>query len=386
MSSEVEPGAPVAELESDGPPESFLIETTIVTQAFSPGSFFGDRFRIERLLGVGGMGNVYEAVDLTNDRPVALKVLKKASALTAEAAERFRREAEILSAAKHPGIVGIHGFGQASDGTAWLAMELLVGETLRERVTREGAMSPLALVPILTAASDALTKAHSRGVVHRDLKPDHLFLPADGRFPVKVLDFGLSRAIGNKKLTRTGTVLGTPRYMSPEQIASAHASDGQSDVYALGVIVYEALSGQSPFVASDHGQLLGAILQGRIEPLEKVRPDLAPELGAVLARAMSKDREIRHKTPTEFADDFARAALLSARPSDAGSGGRPRFASRAASDAGFRARLATKQAKHPRSAARVSPARPRWWVILAAFLAGAALAAAGALAAYAIMN
>jgi eukaryotic-like serine/threonine-protein kinase len=377
-------------LEDDTPPEEFPIETTVVTQAFSPGSFFGDRFRIERLLGVGGMGNVYDAVDLENDRHVALKVLKKASALTAEAGERFRREAEILAAARHPGIVGIHGFGQAPDGTAWLAMELLAGETLRERVTREGAMSPAALVPILTAASDALTKAHSRGVVHRDLKPDHIFLPADGGFPVKVLDFGLSRAIGNKKLTKTGMVLGTPRYMSPEQIASAHASDGQSDVYALGVIVYEALTGKSPFVASDHGQLLGAILQSRIEPLAKVRPDLPQALGDVLIRSMAKDRAIRYKTPTDFAEDFARVVYGGAEPPNAALAGaareRPRFASQAAEEASFRARLASGRAARTGQPSRRRGGLPPWWVVLASFLAGALLAAAGAFLAYSLMR
>src|SRR5690606_19081878 len=164
-------------------------------------------------------------------------------------------------------IVGVHGFGKAPDGTAWLAMELLVGETLRERVGREGPMQLAPLAAILEAAAEGITVAHEAGVVHRDLKPDHLYLPAGGEAIVKVLDFGLSRAVGHKKLTTTGMVLGTPRYMSPEQIASAHASDGQSDVYALGVIVYEALTGKSPFAASDHGQLLGAILQGRVEPL-----------------------------------------------------------------------------------------------------------------------
>jgi serine/threonine-protein kinase len=353
-------------------PEALLLDPAMVTQAFSPGSLFGDRFRIERLLGVGGMGSVYAATDLSSDARVALKVMKKASALTDEAGERFRREAEILGAADHPGIVGIHGFGQAPDGTAWLAMELLVGETLRERIGREGGMSPAALVPILAAAADALTRAHARGVVHRDLKPDHLFLPADASTPVKILDFGLSRTMGSKKLTKTGTVLGTPRYMSPEQIASAHASDGQSDVYALGVIIYEALTGQSPFVASDHGQLLGAILQGRIEPLEKVRPDLPPALGRVLARAMERDQGARFKTPNEFAAAFARAAQVEvgAPPEP------PRF--EAPKPAGSHAELAATITSSKGEALTLPP----WWVVLAAFVAGAAFAALGAFAAY----
>jgi serine/threonine-protein kinase len=242
-------------------------------------------------------------------------------------------------------------------------------------------MSPEALVPILRAAADALTRAHARGVVHRDLKPDHLFLPADGRTPVKVLDFGLSRTMGSKKLTRTGMVLGTPRYMSPEQIASAHASDGQSDVYALGVIIYEALTGQSPFAASDHGQLLGAILQGRIEPLEKVRPDLPPELGQVLTQAMARDQGVRFKTPTEFAEAFARAAHVGASPmaparpgaeADEPTDRRPHFSSKA-----------KVTAPEPKALSLVIP--PLWAIVIS-FVAGVALAAIGAFAAFMILR
>ncbi len=293
--------------------EALTGEATVVIAAFSPGTFFADRFRIERVLGYGGMGSVYLATDLSRDEVVALKVLKK-SALKDEAAERFRREVQVLGAVNHPGIIGIKGFGYADDGTPWLAMELLDGETLRDRVKRQGPISERALVPILDAAGAALTEAHKRGVVHRDLKPDHLFLPSAGSAPVKILDFGLSLSVGSKKLTKTGTVLGTPRYMAPEQIASAHNADGQVDVYALGVIVYEALAGHSPFAASDHGQLLGAILQGRIEPLGVKRPDLVPDVIRVVERAMARSREDRWRTPDEFARAFGRAVRGEAVP------------------------------------------------------------------------
>ncbi|MFO0694433.1 MAG: serine/threonine-protein kinase [Polyangiales bacterium] len=281
-------------------------EKTVVMQAFAPGTFFSGRFQIVRPLGTGGMGNVYEATDILTNETVALKVLKK-SALTGDAEERFKREVEILAGAHHPCIIGIRAFGHTEDGTSWLSMECLEGETLRDRVRRLGPMDPKALVPILKAACDALTKAHERGVVHRDLKPDHLFLPSSGIPPVKVLDFGLSLTAGSKKLTKTGTVLGTPRYMAPEQIASAHGSDGKADVYALGVIVYEALSGHSPFAASDHGQLLGAILTGRIEPLEQRRPDLPHDLVRVVEIAMAHKVEERWQTPNEFADAFEKS-------------------------------------------------------------------------------
>lgn len=280
-------------------------ERTQVIQAFEPGALFGERFVIEGRLGSGGMGDVFNAVDLRTNERVALKVLRRKK-MVGDASARFQREVDILAAANHPCIVGIRGFGHAADGTLWLAMEHLEGESLRQRVKRLGQMEPEALLPILRSACDAIAQAHKRGIIHRDLKPDHLFLPAGGTPPVKILDFGLSLSAGSKKLTKTGTVLGTPRYMAPEQIASAHGSDGRADVYALGVIVYEALTGDSPFVASDHGQLLGAILTGKVEPLSARRPDLPIGVVRAIEIAMASSVEYRWQDPMEFADAFAK--------------------------------------------------------------------------------
>lgn len=280
-------------------------ERTLVIQAFEPGALFGDRFVIEGRLGSGGMGDVFDAVDLRTNERVALKVLRKKK-MMGDAADRFRREVDILAAANHPCIVGIRGFGHAADGTLWLAMEHLEGESLRQRVKRKGGLDPNALLPIVRSACDAIAQAHRRGIIHRDLKPDHLFLPKSGDPPVKILDFGLSLSAGSKKLTKTGTVLGTPRYMAPEQIASAHGSDGRADVYALGVIVYEALAGDSPFVASDHGQLLGAILTGKVEPLAVRRPDLPIGVIRAIEIAMARSVEHRWQNPLEFADAYAK--------------------------------------------------------------------------------
>ncbi|MFW6050770.1 MAG: serine/threonine-protein kinase [Myxococcota bacterium] len=286
-------------------------DATRVSQPFEPGTFFGNRFRIEREIAVGGMGTVYQATDLRNERQVALKVLKKDRNPDQEARQRFLREAEILVSMDHPGIVRIRGFGHAADGTPWLAMELLEGETLLDKVRRDGPQDPAGLVPIVRAACDALEAAHARGVVHRDLKPENIFLPTGGESRVKILDFGLSMIAGSAKLTRTGTILGTPRYMAPEQIKSARASDGRVDVYALGVILYEALTGASPFTASDHGQLLGAILTGRTRPLLELRPDLPPEVEAVIGRALAADLSDRFASVGELAEAFAAAARVS---------------------------------------------------------------------------
>ena len=316
--TDTDEGSPLAHLLSDISVDEALTDldgdlfgdVTEFVEPFSSGSFFGERFRIEEPLGAGGMGAVYRARDLELNEDVALKILVKGRA-DGEARERFQREYEILSSLQHPGIIGIRGFGASEQGVPWLAMELLEGETLRARVRRKGPMDPSALAPILRATCDALAAAHAAGIIHRDLKPDHIFLPKVGA-TVKLLDFGLSLAMHSKKLTRTGTILGTPRYMAPEQIASAHSAGATADIYALGVICFEALVGESPFTASDQGQLLGAILSGRIDSLVERRPDVSADLEEVLNKAMAKRPEDRFQAPHELATTFAMAAGLPA--------------------------------------------------------------------------
>ena len=285
-------------------------EATVVQSDFADGSFFGNRFRIDGVLGHGGMGSVFEARDLTDDSVVALKVLGAKRLPSEQARERFRRESQILLTLKHPCIVELRALGQSPEGVPWIAMEKLDGQTLRERIESQGALEPHQLTPILDATAEALEVAHAAGVIHRDLKPDNIFLPKVGIPAAKILDFGLSSAIGAQKLTEQGAVLGTPRYMAPEQIASASAADARSDVYALGVILYEALAGCSPFEVSDHAQLLGAILQGRQRPLFQIRPELPQALTGVLERAMSPRPEERYPGPALLADAFAAAAGL----------------------------------------------------------------------------
>ncbi len=282
-------------------------EPTQVMPAFAPGTFFADRFRIERMLGMGGMSRVYEATDLRIERRVALKVLYPRRRADDEVVGRFRREAELLARLDHPGVVRVRDFGQAADGTTWLSMDLLEGETLSKRLRREKRMGPGALVPIVAAVADALEAAHAAGIVHRDLKPDNVFLPSSGSPPAMVLDFGLSTASGVARLTRTGTVVGTPRYMAPEQLRSASDAGPRADVYALGVLLYEALTGTSPFEAADRGELLGAILQGRRVPLRQRRPELPAAIEQVLERAMHRDPEARFEGPKALAEAFAEA-------------------------------------------------------------------------------
>ena len=291
-----------------GVPEEFD-ESTSVMAPFSAGSFFGDRFRIDEALGTGGMGAVFRATDLLSDEPVALKVLLK-TRQDGEARQRFAREAEILSKLSHPGIVGIRGFGHAQGRVPWLAMEFVDGRSLGERIRKGPPLDVDELAPILRGLCEALHTAHNAGVVHRDLKPENVILvEREGALTgVKVIDFGLSRLDESKKLTKTGTLLGTPRYMAPEQIASIKSSSPRSDIYALGVLLFEALTGHSPFTASDQGQLLGAILQGRIDRIGQHRQGLPPEFDAVVRRAMDKDPDQRFQTPLELASAFEEAA------------------------------------------------------------------------------
>ncbi|MCB9618148.1 MAG: protein kinase [Sandaracinus sp.] len=312
-----EPDAPSDEQRTlDDDDDPWAPEPTEVVDPFSPGFFFGDRFRIDAPLGTGAMGAVYRATDLRTQQPVALKVLLQ-NKQDGEGRQRFAREAQILSDLDHPGVVGIRGFGHAKS-VPWLAMELVEGETLGQRIRRAGKLEPSVLTPILRDLCSALGVAHAAGITHRDLKPDHVMLPKTDtdRSLVKLIDFGLSRASTSGKLTRTGTVLGTPRYMAPEQISSAANASARSDVYALGVIVFEALTGDSPFAASDQGQLLGAILQGRTDSLQKHRPDLPHELDDVIQCAMATRPEDRYGTPRELYDAFVAAS---------GTQGAPRF-------------------------------------------------------------
>jgi len=268
------------------------------------------RFRVESELGEGGMARVYGVTDLTTGRPLALKLLRAGVASEEEAVERLRREGEVLTRLKHPAVVRIETYGVLADGRLYLAMELLEGETLGARM-RKGKLSPAELCPILTGAAAGLTAAHEAGVVHRDLKPDNIFLCSRGSgLPeqVKLLDFGISKIVDYERLTRTGQILGTPRYMAPEQLAADHDLGLRVDIYALGVILYEALAGHPPFIASSPSDLIVAVLHGKVVPLNSYRPDVSPELEAIVLRAMSRDETARYDSAHELAHAFVDVA------------------------------------------------------------------------------
>jgi serine/threonine-protein kinase len=216
------------------------------------GTVAAGQFRIVRRMGSGATGVIYEAVRMSDGMPVAIKLLRAAAAHEAVASDRLRREAEALGLAWHPNVVEVIDHGHLPDGTAYLAMELLRGESLAARVQAKGRLSPRELLPIGMQVCEALAAVHAAGVVHRDLKPSNIFLAVDAEGPVatervKLLDFGIARVEWEEtRITNTGGPLGTPGYMSPEQEAGAGEIDARSDLFSLGAVLFECLVGEPP--------------------------------------------------------------------------------------------------------------------------------------------
>jgi len=254
------------------------------------------------------MGAVYEATDQVTGELVAVKVLNPEFTLDAEVRRRFRRESSVLNALDHPCIVRILDIGSDEAGRSYTAMELLSGETLRARVDREGHLASDALSPIVDGMCSGLSAVHAHGVIHGDLKPANVFLLAEeGRGPVKLLDFGLSKILGLERLTRTGEVTGTPVYMAPELLKGDGGINGRVDTYALGVILFEALSGKLPFQEKNPGKLMFDIVMGKSERLEALATDVPEPVAQVVQNAMATSPEDRYEDAEELARAFAAA-------------------------------------------------------------------------------
>ena len=258
--------------------------------ALPAGTVLANRFTVEALVGKGGMGSIYRARDGLSGQTVALKLL---NADSAEAFHRFSREATVLSQLRHPGIVSYVAHGATADGKPFLAMEWLEGEDLAQRLARQ----PLSLeesLTLLRQASVALNVAHENGVIHRDLKPSNLFLRHGRPDSVVLLDFGLARhLVPTQALTATNVVLGTPGYMAPEQVSGLSQITPSADVFALGCILYECLTGKPPFSAPHFVAALAKILFTEPEALRSVRPDLPTALEELLLRMLAKAPEQR---------------------------------------------------------------------------------------------
>lgn len=258
-------------------------------------------YRLLREIGGGGMGTVYEAEDTRLGRRVAIKLLPPEYSRDRRAKERFLREARSAAAVDHPNLCTIHDVGE-SGGRLYIVLSFYEGETLRERI-RRGPLSLAEARDVAMQVARGLARAHEAGIVHRDIKPANVILTRRGE--AKILDFGIARLAGDEaSLTRTGASWGTPAYMSPEQ-ARGEPVDERTDVWSLGVMLYEMLAGRRPFGGEGMEAVVTAILTRKPEPLERARPDVPPELAHVVERALTKDPEERYGSAAELLGDLA---------------------------------------------------------------------------------
>lgn len=263
------------------------------------GTVLGGKFRIGRKIGSGGIGVVYAAEHTSLGHEVAVKVLRGAAAKDGGEIARLRREAYIQVHVEHPNVVRVLDLDQMPDGSIYVVMERLIGRSLADKMAREGVMAPGFAIPVFIGVCRALAAAHKKGVVHRDLKPGNVFLCDDGNS--KVLDFGMSKLTAAESLTQTGYTLGTPEYMAPEQCIGANV-EPRTDLYALGVLMYEALTGELPITAANRRDLLDLHQRQVPTPMRQRRPDLPipEELDAAVMKCLKKRMTERPKSATEL--------------------------------------------------------------------------------------
>jgi eukaryotic-like serine/threonine-protein kinase len=291
--------------------------------AINEGDVLAGKYRVEKLLGMGGMGMVVAAHHIQLDERVALKFLLHDAMKVPEAVARFVREARAATKIKSEHVVRIIDVGSFESGEPYMVMEYLDGKDLGALIRDGGPLSPEATAEYLLQACEALSEAHALGIIHRDLKPSNLFLAKrrDGSPLVKVLDFGISKVSGvsgsgpDLGLTKTTAMMGSPLYMSPEQMASARDVDTRTDIWALGAILYECLSGNPPFNADTVPQLCAMVLQQEPEPLRTLRPELPPAVDAIASRCLRKAPPDRYANVAELAVALAELAPRHARTS-----------------------------------------------------------------------
>jgi serine/threonine-protein kinase len=265
------------------------------------GSILDGKYRLLRRLGQGGMGVVYEAVNTRTGRHVAVKLLHAWFSRDRETAARFQLEARSATRIAHPNIVEVLDLGQnPSDGALYMVQELLSGETLRQRISTRGSLSVAEAVALLTPIMEALAAAHEAGVVHRDVKPENIILASDrdgGEVP-KLIDFGISKSTSDDIVAwlQTGRAMGTPAYMSPEQLKAADEVDGRADIWAVGVVLFELLTGERPFAAATNAELTVQILSAEARSLAQRLEVLPAGIAAVIARALERDPGARFAT------------------------------------------------------------------------------------------
>jgi eukaryotic-like serine/threonine-protein kinase len=289
--------------------------TTLRAQAGSDliGSVVADRYHISKKLGEGGMGAVYLGEHVKMGRKSAIKVIAQSMAEDADAIARFNREAANAARINHPNVCGIYDFGETDDGLIYLAMEFVEGQALTTVLDREGALAPKRAADILRQTADALQAAHDLGIVHRDLKPDNIMIAKgrEGSDLVKVVDFGIAKAVGgdaDQKVTKTGLVVGTPEYMSPEQL-SGDALDGRSDIYSLGLVLFRMLTGELPFQGPSSQEVMIKRLTDQPLRLNDVvaGANFPPSLQAAMDHALQRMPADRYTSAAQFGRDVTAA-------------------------------------------------------------------------------
>ena len=330
------------------------------------GTVLDGRYKIESVLGQGGMGMVFRATQTSVHRPVAVKTLNPALAAAPTFFERFRREAEVASRLRHPNIITIYDFGRAQDNTCYFVMELLEGESLKEIVKREGPMSLRRAVGLMEQSARGLAHAHAENAVHRDLKPHNIMVQQlDGKDFVKVLDFGLVKAMEQEEeeqLTSTGQVLGTPQYMPPEQ-AGGEVVDQRSDLYSLTGVLFYCLTGTSPYGANTVRKALTAALTQTVPPINSKRQGapVPPSLDAFMQKGLAREKEDRFQSAEEFIEAMLDAVAdlspeqLDARPSGGAAGNERGTGSKPSGVSG--ARKGSASSVRPSKPSGNSPAR-----------------------------
>ena len=289
------------------------------------GQLLAGKYRVDRVLGEGGMGLLVAATDLSRQERVALKLIRPEALRVPELVERFRREAATASRLTSAHVVRVRDVGAFEGGAPYLVMELLDGEDLAAILLRCGRLSVGHAVDVVLQACHALAEAHALGIVHRDVSPANLFVARTPAGPVvKVLDFGVATAGPLDKpvspMTRTGTVLGCPLYASPEQLQSSKHVDARSDIWSLGAVLYELLAGRPPYVADSLGGLLGQMLLTEPEPVRASRHDVPEAVDAAILRCLTRDRNARFASVQELASvlaPFGTPPAHSSRPSRA---------------------------------------------------------------------
>ncbi|MGH9832734.1 MAG: protein kinase domain-containing protein, partial [Blastocatellia bacterium] len=288
------------------PPTAFSYQSPPVADRLI-GQTIDGKYRIDARIGEGGMGTVYRATRLMIGDVVAVKVMSQEQSAAAQAAERFRREAQAAARLKHPNAVTIHDFGVSTSGTLYLVTELVEGEILRNIISRQGGLAPAAAAEILNQVAAALDEAHRHNIVHRDLKPDNIIVwTTQQGLRVKTLDFGIAKLRDlrtSDNLTQTGALLGTPQYMSPEQCLGEEL-DGRSDIYSLGIVLFEMLTGAIPFNAPSAAAIILQQVQQPPPSPRAVNLKVSPAIEAVVLHALQKQREARPQTAGVLAKEM----------------------------------------------------------------------------------